>query len=95
LRLLCGRLALPFPQRRVPFRVAFAAASAMEALYMRMPTLGEPPLTRYTVSLLACSMTLSVAAAQIDLDYRPRVTVDEGIERFVEWRRTVERSLGK
>jgi len=62
---------------------------------MRMPTLGEPPLTRYTVSLLACSMTLSVAAAQIDLDYRPRVTVDEGIERFVEWRRTVERSLGK
>ncbi len=94
LRLLCTRLSLPFPHRRVPFRVAFAAASAMEALYTRLPALGEPPFTRYTVSLLACNMTLSLAAAQTDLDYRPRVTVDEGIERFVEWRRFGERNLG-
>ena len=95
LRMLCAQLSLPFPHRRVPFRVAFAAASAMETLYTRLPALGEPPLTRYTVSLLACSMTLSLAAARADLDYRPRVTVDEGIARFVAWRRFGERGIRK
>jgi len=85
LRLLCAQLSLPFPHRRVPFRVAFAAASALETLYTALPALGEPPLTRYTVSLLACTMTLSLAAAAADLGYHPRVTVDEGIGRFGEW----------
>jgi nucleoside-diphosphate-sugar epimerase len=45
--------------------------------------------------LLACSMTLSLAAARADLDYRPRVTVDEGIARFVAWRRFGERGIRK
>jgi nucleoside-diphosphate-sugar epimerase len=60
-----------------------AAATAMEAV--GRVTGKEPVLTRYTVGVLSKGMTLDISAARRDLDYEPRVGMDEGMARFVAW----------
>jgi nucleoside-diphosphate-sugar epimerase len=70
----------------VPFAVAFHAAHALELVYAR-PALRryEPPLTRYSVTVLGRSRTLDIAAARAELGYHPRIGLDEGIARFARW----------
>ncbi len=53
----------------------------------RLLHLGEPPLTAYGVGLLAFSQTLDISLAQRELGYRPPVPLQEGIDRYVRWRR--------
>lgn len=86
--LLADELGLPRPSRRVSFPTAYFAAAALELRARLTPGRPEPFLTRYTVSLLACSTTLDISAAVRELGYRPRVSMDEGIEHFLRWWRT-------
>jgi len=65
----------------IPFSVAYAAASAFEAAARLLPGCPEPALTRYSVGVLGRSQTLSIAAARRDFGFRPRVPLQEGIER--------------
>ncbi len=88
LQALCAELGYEFPHRRVAFPVAFAAAQLLEAIHILLQLKGEPSLTCHTVSLLAKSMTLDISAARRDLGYEPRVTMDEGTDRFVAWWKT-------
>ncbi|WP_224241405.1 NAD-dependent epimerase/dehydratase family protein [Hyalangium gracile] len=69
------------PTRRVPLAVARTVAAGLEALYRLVPALGEPPLTRYTVSLVGVNQTLDITAARRELGYAPRVSLDEGLAR--------------
>jgi 2-alkyl-3-oxoalkanoate reductase len=79
-----GRLGLPVPRRRVPVERAMRAAAVVEACYRVLPFLGEPPVTRFGVSVFAYSKTFNVAKALRDLG-PPSVSLDEGVERFVRW----------
>ncbi|UAC50032.1 SDR family NAD(P)-dependent oxidoreductase [Bacillus aquiflavi] len=45
----------------------------------------EPILTKYSVSVLAKNQTLNIDAARKELGYNPRISIEEGIEQFVEW----------
>ncbi|MCA9837223.1 MAG: NAD(P)-dependent oxidoreductase [Trueperaceae bacterium] len=80
---LCDLLHLKRPRRKVPKQLALVMARAMEIVYGSLPRQPEPPLTRYTVGLLVHSMTLDISAAQKELSYEPRVSTDEGLERFL------------
>ncbi len=82
---LCAALGYPYPSRRVPYRVADGAAALMELVYRLLPSQPEPPLTRYSVALLAKNTTLDISAARRELGYQPRISVEEGFQRFVEW----------
>lgn len=83
LRALFRKLDVPFRPRPIPWSVAHALGWASE---IRARTFGgEPRLTRYTVSVLACDQTLDLTAARRDLGYVPRVSVDEGLDRFAAW----------
>jgi nucleoside-diphosphate-sugar epimerase len=82
---LFGRLGLAWPPKRVPFRLAYLMAAAMEVRARRKEGQPEPPLTRYTVALLARSQTLDISAARELLGYEPAVSMDEGLERFAQW----------
>ncbi len=73
------------PTGHVPYRVAYAAAAALEWASKLRPSHPEPVLTRYSVSLLALSQTLDISAARAGLGYAPEVSMDEGLARFVEW----------
>lgn len=82
---LCAELGYPYPRRRISYRVADSLAAALEILYGLLPGHPEPPLTRYTVSVVAQSATLNIQAAQRELGYRPRISLAEGFTRFVRW----------
>jgi nucleoside-diphosphate-sugar epimerase len=60
-------------------------AGVLEGICRLLPEQPEPLLTRYMVGVLAKSTTLDISAARRDLGYIPRVSVDEGFERFVYW----------
>jgi nucleoside-diphosphate-sugar epimerase len=83
---MLAAVGVQYKKVRVPFFVAYHAAHALELAFAR-PALSryEPPLTRYSVTVLGKSRTLDIAAARAELGYRPRVGLDEGIARFARW----------
>jgi nucleoside-diphosphate-sugar epimerase len=82
---LCAELGYPFPRRRISYRVADSLATMLEILYALLPGRPEPPLTRYTVSVVSQSATLNIQAAKRDLGYRPRISLAEGFAQFLGW----------
>lgn len=82
---LCAELGYPYPHHRISYRVADSLAAALEILYGLLPGYPEPPLTRYTVSVVAQSATLNIEAARRELGYQPRVSLAEGFARFIRW----------
>jgi 2-alkyl-3-oxoalkanoate reductase len=57
----------------------------LEGIYHLTPGQPEPPLTRYTVSVIAKSTTLDITAARKDLGYKPHISIDEGFSRFIQY----------
>ena len=82
---LFERLDIPLHTRNVPYSVANLVAGGMEAVYRLFPTLGEPPLTRYSVGSIAVPHTLDISLAQQQLGYAPCISVNQGLERFADW----------
>ena len=77
-------LKLSKPQRKIPFSVAYVLAAMLEDTAKIFTPNKEPLLTRYSAVLMAKSMTLSLAKAEKELGYDPRVSTDEGIALFLE-----------
>ena len=73
---LFAEIGRPLKTRPVDYRVAHCAAAVMENV-SNVFTLGhwEPPLTRYTVGVLAKSQTLDISAARSVLGYQPRISI--------------------
>lgn len=71
------------PRRRVSRTTAMAAARLLERGATWMGSEHEPMLTRYSVRVLSDSMTLDISKARRLLGYAPKVSIDEGLERFV------------
>ena len=82
---ICDELNLPHPKRKVSHRTASAAASVLEFIYSLIPSSPEPPLTRVSVSMMANSTTLDISAARNELGYQPKVSVEEGVQKFLKW----------
>ena len=85
-RSVCRRLGYNDQFRSIPFRVAWTVAGAMEwrARFLG----GEPLMTRYSVTILAKSQTYDIGRAKDLLGYRPKVTLEEGIELTIDSLRT-------
>jgi 2-alkyl-3-oxoalkanoate reductase len=82
IRTLLYRLKCPTGVRYVPLPIARAAAAAME---QRASLDGTRPLfTRFAINLLASTQTYDISAARHDLNYKPIVSVSEGIERTIK-----------
>jgi nucleoside-diphosphate-sugar epimerase len=82
---ICDELGYPHPSRKVSYKTANTAASALEFLYSLIPYSPEPPLTRVSVSMMANNTTLDISAAKAELGYQPKVSVEEGVQRFLKW----------
>ncbi len=82
---ICDELKYPRPRRRIPYRAAHAVAGILESVYTLIPFSPEPPLTRLSVSMMSNSSTLDISAARNELGYQPRVSVEEGVQRFLKW----------
>lgn len=81
--LLFQKLDEPLHKRPMPYSAAFLIAYGME-LYSKI-TKKEPPFTRYSLGFISLSRTLDISLANEELDYHPRISLDEGIGKFAQW----------
>jgi nucleoside-diphosphate-sugar epimerase len=72
--------------RQVPFERAMRVAGALEFLHRISGTKREPRVTKYTLGLLAKTMTLDLHAARTHLGYVPKVSMREGLARWLQSR---------
>lgn len=82
---ICDELGFARPSRRISRQAAHHVGGALEFLYSLIPYSPEPPLTRMSVSMMSNSTTLDISAAKNDLGYQPKVSVEEGVQRFLVW----------
>ena len=68
----------------IPYSVAYAAGAVMEVLWRIFPLSGEPPMTRFLAEQLSTAHWYSMAPAQRDFGYMPRVSMREGMRRLAE-----------
>ncbi|HEY0786503.1 MAG TPA: NAD-dependent epimerase/dehydratase family protein [Acidobacteriaceae bacterium] len=80
-------MSVPAPWINLPFAVAMAVGTAMEAphRYLRVP--GRPLLTRHAVYLLGRDQEFPSSRAQAEFGYGPRVSLEQGIDRSAAWLR--------
>lgn len=83
-------LDIPVRKKKIPFAAAWTIASAFETTYTLGQLQKEPPLTRYSVCTLGMTRTLDISSARTDLNYSPKISMKEGIQRYVEWYRQFE-----
>lgn len=69
----------------LPYFLAYRFGWAMEAISRYFLNYKEPLFTRSSISLIAKSQTLNIMAAVRDLGYRPKISIEEGIEHFANW----------
>ncbi|MBC6973971.1 NAD(P)-dependent oxidoreductase [Bacillus sp. Xin] len=71
--------------KKTSYKTAFTIAAILEGISKTILFGKEPILTKYTVSVLSKSQTLSIDKAQRELGYIPNISIEEGITKFVEW----------
>jgi nucleoside-diphosphate-sugar epimerase len=89
------RLNIPRPHRRVSARSAMVVAGMLEAFHRAFLPNTEPAITRFGVHVFRYSKTFDVTKAVQQLG-QPRVSLDEGLSRTVEWfRQELDRSVAR
>ena len=69
-------------EKSVPPALAYLAGWFLETLYRLTGKTEEPVMTRFVARQLSTAHWYDIAAARRDLDYRPAVGIDEGMERL-------------
>lgn len=77
---------LPRIRARIPYRIAYAAATVAESVSSLLGTGGGPEngFTRFAIRYLCTHHYFSIDRARRDLGYNPTVSIAEGIRRTVE-----------
>jgi len=59
--------------------MAEAIGATCEGLWSTLPLKGEPPITRFSAMILSRDSILNDAKARRDLDYKPVISVEDGM----------------
>jgi nucleoside-diphosphate-sugar epimerase len=70
------------PTRRIPFTAARSMGAVVERAWVRSGREGEPPMTAFVAEQLATAHWFDQRTTRTALDWRPRVGIDEGLERL-------------
>ena len=89
LNALTDSLGLPRVVKRVPYGVAKNFAFMREAVSRFLRREKPPPITRRAIYLIGRPTQYSIAKARRQLGWQPRVKVDEGVRRALDWFREV------
>jgi nucleoside-diphosphate-sugar epimerase len=69
----------------VSHQLARTMGAVFEKAYTWLRLPGEPPMTRFVADALAKAHWFDIGAARRDLNYRPRVSIAEGLRRLEAW----------
>lgn len=82
LRAICAASGAPAPRVHVPGVVARALGAGLDAVWVRLPLAGEPPLTRFVAEQLSTAHWFDQRRTREALGWSPRVSLDEGLARL-------------
>lgn len=82
---LCQAAGVGAPRRHVPFRVAWLAGGAVEAVWALSGRRDTPPVTRFLAEQLATSHWFDQRRTRTVLDWVPRITLDDGFRMLRDW----------
>jgi len=82
---IAEKLGVRRPLFSVPYPVAYSAAAVCEAILKLFRSKKPPIITRYRIANVGKDYHFSIKKARAKLGYQPRVSLDEGMERTVEW----------
>jgi nucleoside-diphosphate-sugar epimerase len=78
-------LGKPLQLKHIPYALAKVIAFGLECIHQLGIVRGEPRLTQYIAGVLALGQTLNIDEAKQDLNYKPQVSIEQGIEQFANW----------
>jgi nucleoside-diphosphate-sugar epimerase len=82
---LFASMTIPAIQSSLSESAAFALGAVLELLYTVGHVNSEPRMTRFLAEQLAKSHYFSITNARKDLGYEPLVSIEEGLQRTVQW----------
>lgn len=83
----CEKLDVDPPGMGVPSLLAYPVACLMEGTYTFFGAEHPPPITRYRIKQVSHDYHFSIDRARRELGYQPRVGLEEGLRRTVDWYR--------
>ena len=81
---LLERLGVPTVQKSISFSAAKTLGGALELLYKGLRLPGEPRMTRFVAEQLATSHYFDISRARRDFNYKPIISIEEGLNRLVK-----------
>ena len=85
LRGLCEAAGVRFPTASVPTPAAKSIGAVVEAVWAAGRIDRDPPMTRFLAEQLSTAHWYDQRATQTLLDWRPRVSIDQGLARLTNW----------
>jgi len=71
---------MPAINKTLPDNLLYVIGQLSEWLYWAFNIKGEPVMTRFIARQLCCSHWYNISAAKRDLEYQPRVSVEQGMK---------------
>jgi nucleoside-diphosphate-sugar epimerase len=78
-------LDIPPVQKKISFALAYRIGGFLELVYKGLSLPAEPPMTRFLAAQLGESHYFDIGKAERDFGYNPKISVEEGIQKFVTW----------
>ena len=72
-------------ERCISEGLAYTVGALLEVVYRLLRKEEEPRMTRFVARQLATAHWYDISAAEKDLGYRPKVTMQEGFEHLAAW----------
>jgi nucleoside-diphosphate-sugar epimerase len=79
---LLSALDCPSVQKSVSLKTAYRLGGLLEFLYKCSGKTSEPPMTRFLAKQLAGHHSFNISSARRDLDWAPKISIEEGIQRL-------------
>ncbi|CCN36300.1 putative 3-beta hydroxysteroid dehydrogenase [Vibrio nigripulchritudo SO65] len=70
----------------LPYPILLPILTFSEWVRDKLPNRPEPKITRYSAGLFHYHQTLDISRAKALLGYQPKISIKEGIQRYVSWR---------